>query len=126
MWGLCEELTITLEAASYSGLNDFMPETSHHFIPPSPQRKGKATLCCSVSQYSWDFFSCRNATQVTTVLPPAKATRGTNAGVVAAIVVVVIIILIIILVITAIFLKKNLVHRGKLYMNGVVSRNVFA
>lgn len=62
----------------------------------------------------------RSVTQVTNVSsPPAAITQTNNTGVIIAVVVVVVVIVIAIALVVGIYLKKNLVYRGKLYMDAL-------
>ena len=67
-------------------------------------------------------ISHRSVTQVTNVSVPAVASSTqtvTNSGVIIAVVIVVVVVVIAIALLVGFYLKKNLVYRGKLYMDAI-------
>ena len=67
-------------------------------------------------------ISNRSVTQVTNVSVPAVAASNqtvTNSGVIIAVVIVVVVVVIAIALLVGFYLKKNLVYRGKLYMDAI-------
>ena len=61
-------------------------------------------------------------TQVTNVSVPAVAASTqtvTNSGVIIAVVIVVVVVVIAVALLVGFYLKKNLVYRGKLYMDAI-------
>ena len=67
-------------------------------------------------------ISHRSVTQVTNVSVPAVAASTqtvTNSGVIIAVVIVVVVVVIAVALLIGFYLKKNLVYRGKLYMDAI-------